>query len=143
MKIGRLFLGAAAAAAACAIVAPSPVFAQSMPTLSASTSFSGVLFDRVETVSFVGSNFCGSAGCEDTVFVGLWVPNVSGAGSWIQSQTMPSTAWVGDVSGSFTLRCAAGNATLYAYDLTQGVLISSIAVPSFSCPSLMHFGEKF
>jgi hypothetical protein len=75
------------------------------------------------------------------VFVGLWSPGPSGGGAWAESATFQSSpggvmvnaASVGTISGSLTVGCGSPNAQLYAYDLTQGTVLTSIAVPYFAC----------
>lgn len=161
MKRIRL-LGVAALVCAASALSAAPAGAITIlrsppdPTITATETrgYSGGLFwDQVW--SFSGSDFCGEAtrlefngkigpydvACGHNVFIGLWAPSPIG-GSWTESTTLVSTAGgssvaslstVGQVSGSFTVRCDGPNMELYAYDLDQGTMIIGVAVPSFAC----------
>jgi hypothetical protein len=129
-------------------------FVPPSPTLAVSIQATG--FGR-QTVSFTGSDYCGSAyegvinllnprvsvTCGHTVFVGIWqpVPAPNFGGSWAQSVTLQSSAGgtnvltsdVGLISGSFNVGCGGANGTLYAFDLDDQTLITGAAVNSLPC----------
>jgi hypothetical protein len=168
MKTHRLTLGAALALGLVSSQARAGLTTPPDPALSVTTSISDLsdgLF-QVETLSFSGSDFCGDAyhaflspapgpnpvdvTCGDTVFIGLWEPGPSGNGEWFESVTLQSSPGgtsvelsnVGLISGSMGVLCGNANLVLYAYDLNQGTLITSVSVPSFRCFGHIIVGES-
>jgi len=168
MKRNRLIWRAALAGGALVLVQSDAVAGFSTPpdpTLTVTTTFSGLLMFRHETVSFSGGDYCGDAyhpvidpkpgtvprvdvTCSHTVFVGLWQAGPPGMGGvWGDSVTLQSSpggfmvglSGVGQMSGSFEVYCGQPNSQLFVYDLDEGTVLTGPAIPSFACERIIHY----